>query len=143
MSPTINELTKRRRVPRFSRDPNYPPITINHSKHQLLQAVGRYTYLTAPQLTRLLYSQGSLTFVQEQLSQLYQAKYLERLYPYPTTPKGAPLAAYCLDNLGYQYLKEAGVAPEGRFRASDQGKRHPFFLRHSLAANDLLILGQR
>src|SRR5688572_9579560 len=104
------------RLPRFGRAPNYPPITINRTKHALLAAIGRFTYLSAFQAARLLYSPRSITWVQDELSQLYHAGYLERVYLYPSAPRGSGLAVYVLDNQGYKYLREAGLAPEGRFR---------------------------
>jgi hypothetical protein len=114
---------------------------INSSRHQLLVALGRYTYLSAPELTRLLYGTKILKFVMGHLSWLYNNGYAERVF-LPAKGRGRALAIYTLTNKGYSYLKQQGLEPQGRFRASEQAERRPWFLEHTLAANDLLILSE-
>src|SRR6266496_2443674 len=102
------------RIPRYFRLNSFHNIKIGQPKHQIIQAVARFQYLTAKQVTRLFYSPGSLTRVQEHLMELFQAGYLNRVYlPHLTRFRGSPLAFYHLDAKGYTYLKKQGFAPQG------------------------------
>jgi hypothetical protein len=105
--------------------------------------VGQFSYLSSFQITRLLYSQNSLKFVQHHLKELYQAGYLNRLFLPTITARGSALAVYTLDQKDYAYLKAVGQEPAGRFRASEQSEREWLFLKHTLAANDLLVLSHQ
>ncbi len=131
------------RLPRYTRADRYPPLQLGRPHCLLLGALGRFHYLSAPQLTRLLYSPGSLTYVQEHLKRLFHAHYVERVYLPTITPHGSSLAVYTLASEGIAYLKRAGLAPEGRFRPSEQAHREWLFLRHTLEANELLISAHR
>src|SRR4051812_49148586 len=102
-----NRRVGRIRLPRFERVARFRPVTIGRPKHLILAAIGRYHYLSAPQLTRLLYADGSLTFVRHHLMELFHARFLQRLYLRTSTPHGSPLAIYALDRRGYAYLKRA------------------------------------
>lgn len=131
------------RFPRYSRIEQSPKITINKSRHRLLEAIGKFSYLSAYQLTHLLYSKGALQNVRDNLKLLYQARYVRRVYlPHLSRHRGSPLAVYCLDRLGYQYLKSHGLAPEGRFSPNENAEKEVLFLRHTQSANDLLILAR-
>jgi len=118
---------------------------VGRPKHLLLQAVGRFDYLTADQLTRLVYGSKVLNYVRDHLKELYQDRYLERLYLYPdfddpsASPYGSPLAVYCLASKGIAYLRKMGGTFPQRFNPSEQARRNNRFLRHTIEANDLLI----
>ena len=117
-------------------------MLINKTKARLLQAIGRYEYLSAVQLTKLLYG-NSLTLVQANLSELLAAQFVQALPYSPVTsvsPGGRVRRVYTLDQGGHDYLKTLGIVPAGRFRTSERAKRQPSTLIHTLAANDLLIL---
>jgi hypothetical protein len=128
-----------KRLGRYQRAENYPPITIGKSEHQLLEAVARFGYISAWQLTRLLYSPASKTFVQQKLEGLYHHAYVERIPVPPATARGGTsLPAYCLDRKGWDYLKGLGLV-EGKHKSAEAAKE-PMFLRHTLSSHDLLIL---
>ncbi|TAK30920.1 MAG: hypothetical protein EPO21_18440 [Chloroflexota bacterium] len=131
------------RLPRFRRAEGYPQIRIGRPEQLILCALGRFHFLSAPQLTRLLFSQGSLTYTREHLKRLFHAGYVQRLFLPTPTPSGSSPAIYALDKKGFGYLKALSAAPKGRFRASEQGQREWLFLEHTLAVNDLLILAER
>jgi hypothetical protein len=128
-----------KRLGRYQRAADYPPITISKPEHQLLEAIARFGYISASQLTRLLYAETSKTFVQLKLEGLYHHAYVERIPVPPTTARGGTsLPAYTLDRKGWDYLKGLGLV-EGKFKSAEAAKE-PMFLRHSLSSHDLLIL---
>ncbi len=128
-----------KRLPRYKRVENYPEIFIGRPKQAILEAVATYTYLSAPQLTRLLFAPTSLTYVRDHLKDLYQAKYLERVYLPAITPLGSSLAIYTLDTKGVKFLRSLRYSFK-RFRRSENVEKSWQFLKHTLQANDLLIL---
>ena len=134
---------QRVRLPRYQRVAGYPEIWIGRPKQLILEALGRFHYLTAPQIARLAFSPTSLSYVRQHLSELYQAGYVNRLYLPVTRPCGSPLAVYCLDRKGLAYLRRSGEVPDGRFRPGEEGERSGTGLRHTLEANDFLILAHR
>jgi hypothetical protein len=139
-SPAVSVPT---RLPRYYRVEKYPPIRIGRPKRLILEAIGKFHYLTAQQSTLLLFSSGSLTYTQDHLKELFHAGYVRRIFLPKSTPLGSSLAIYALDNAGYRYLQGLGLAPEGRFRPSEQAKREELYLEHTLAANSCLILPLR
>jgi hypothetical protein len=128
------------RLPKYHRAEGYPDVAIGRPKHLILVAIGIYHYLTAVQLARLLFSPGSLTYVRDQVKELFHSGHLARLFPPTLAPRGAYKAVYALDRRGYAYLKAQGLEPPGRFRPSENVEREWLFLRHTESANDLLIL---
>jgi hypothetical protein len=93
-----------------------------------------YPYLTAEQVTRLLYSRGSAKYVSAKLKTLTEQKYLHRLeretinYPY----------VYCLGSRGIRSLQSVGCDIP-LFHPSEHTAHKPMFLRHTLAVNEFLI----
>ena len=131
------------RLPRFHRAEDYPVIRIGRPEHRLLLGIARYQFLTSAQLTRLLYSPSSLSFVREHLKRLYHAGYVNRVFVPAVTPGGSPLPVYCLDRQGYAYAAAHDAAPEGRFRSAEQAQREWFFLRHTVSVNHFLISAEK
>jgi Replication-relaxation len=107
---------------------------------KILIALAQYEYLTAQQVTRLLYSPGSLTYVQVKLKSLGEAELVlalgGRVVNLPRI--------YTLSSDGRQYAALLGCPMGRRFRPSeeDQKGQNLFFMRHSLAVNDVLIGAQ-
>lgn len=132
----------RSRLPRYRRVDNYPPITIGRPHRAIVEAVGRFHYLSAVQITLLLYSPASLTYVLDRCKALFHSGYVRRIYLPKATPAGSSRAIYALDAKGYRYLRSWGLAPAGRFRPSEEGQREEIYLRHTLSANDFLILAR-
>jgi hypothetical protein len=129
-------------LPRYRRAAHYPPIQVGRPKQRLLEAIGRFDYLTAPQLAQLLYCPSSLTYVQDHLKQLYHAGYVRRVWIPTITPNGSSPATYTLDRKGHAWLAQQGRVLASRFRPSESAERELLFLRHTLDANALLIAAE-
>ncbi len=109
-------------------------LVITTVDETILQQFTTYPYLTAEQVTRLLYSKGSCRDVSAKLKELTEQKYLHRLeretinYPY----------VYCLGIRGISYFQSLGHDIPV-FHPSEHTTHKPMFLRHTLAVNDFLI----
>src|SRR4051794_15193287 len=85
----------------------------------ILDAFGRYYYLTATQVTRLRYAPASHTYSQARLKQLADAGYLQRLFlPRPSRTGSAPLV-YTLARAGMNALRAVGQPIERRYRPAE------------------------
>lgn len=105
----------------------------------MLVALGRYYYLTAGQLTRLLYAPSSQTYAQARLKRLADHGVLQRIFlPRPTRTGSAPLV-YTLARKGLHALAEWGSAHERRYRPAEVREASYLYLAHTLALNDILI----
>lgn len=104
------------------------------AEEKILTQFSTYPYLTVEQITRLLYSTGSSTYVSARLKTLTEQKFLHRLeretinFPY----------VYCLGIRGIRYLRQQG-SDIPKFHPSEQTQHKPLFLSHTLAVNDFLI----
>lgn len=106
---------------------------------QLLLAFWRYFYLTAAQLTRLLYSPASHTYTQARLKRLADGGYLGRIFlPRPSRTGSAPLV-YTLARKGLRALAEWGKPVMRRYRPAEVRETSYLYLAHTLALNDVLI----
>jgi len=81
---------------------------VTPAKHAILAAIGRYFHLTARQVTRLLYAEGSLTRAQALLKEIADDGYVQRLFLPRPTPHGRVPAVYTLDRLGRTHLEALG-----------------------------------
>jgi Replication-relaxation len=104
---------------------------------KILFALADFEYLTADQLTRLLYSAGSLTYVKAKLKGLIADDFIlavggRRL----NLPR-----VYTLTAKGRQFTTVLGKQPQLRFRPGEihQKAYNLFFMRHTLAVIDVLI----
>jgi hypothetical protein len=113
-------------------------VKVNRPKHLILEAVGKFQYLSAFQLARYQFSPTSLTYVQANVAELIAAGYLKKL-DLPNI-KGRPRAFYALSSKGYSYLEDPSVPTPPRFKDADEPYRNALFLLHTEAANDLVIL---
>jgi hypothetical protein len=106
-------------------------------RDKLLSALGEYTYLTARQLTDLLYKKGSLTYVKDNLKSLTDAGDVLAFGGRGTT---LPVV-YTLSGNGRRNVARLGKLRATRFRLGEtQAKAdNGYFLRHTLAVNDVLI----
>lgn len=111
-------------------------LVISPIDDAFLKAIFSYWFLTAKQVTRLLYSEGSLTSVSSRLKRLSDNGYLHRTYC-PTEFGRAPIV-YTLDRKGINYLKATGDLEDVRYRPSEVPNTH-IFMSHTLAVNDILI----
>ena len=113
-------------------------MKVNRPKHLIIEAVGKFQYLSAFQLARYQFSPTSLTYVQANVAELITAGYLKKL-GLPKI-KGRPRAFYTLSPKGYSYLEDPSLPTPPRFKDIDEPYRNALFLLHTEAANDLVIL---
>jgi hypothetical protein len=108
---------------------------------RILRAIGRYHFLTATQVTRLLYRPGSKRDVEKRLAGLVKRGYLLALPGY--SQRGRPPAIYTLDRQGRGYVEGLGIPVRARFRPAElRALKFPFH-DHTLALNDVLIALER
>lgn len=115
------------------------PFVLKPHHERILYALYRYHFLTVEQVTRLLYSKGSLTSVRALLALLAKHDYAMHLYLPRPTPTGSVPKIYTLARRGINYLKKQGYDIPTRFHPSEQEEKSYLFLRHTLAVNDFLI----
>jgi hypothetical protein len=102
-------------------------------------ALERYAFLTANQLTRLLYAPGSRSYAQARLKRLADAGYLQRVFlPRPTRTGSAPLV-YTLARKGHRALEAWGSTARRRNRPAGARAASYLHLLHTLALNDFLL----
>jgi hypothetical protein len=108
----------------------------------VLQALQRYYCLTSRQLCRLLYSRGSLTYIQSRLKSLVGAGYVERVWMPKRGPSGSSPAVYVLARRGLNHLKRLGAQIDRRHRPAERGRLSYLFLAHTIELNDFLIAAE-
>jgi hypothetical protein len=104
---------------------------------KIIIALSEFDYLTAHQLTRLLYSPSSLKYVQELLKALMDALLVTFV-----GGKAVNLPrVYTLSGTGRHYAASLGAPKTRRFRPSEEAEkgRNPYFLKHTIAVGDVLI----
>jgi hypothetical protein len=114
------------------------PAQTRKGMEQIVRALAIFVYLTAEQLTRLLYSKGSLTYVKATLKSLVDLGFAVtvggRVVPLPLiyrlTGEGRSFASIVLESPTVK-----------RFRPSEEREKagNLSFIRHTLAVNDVLI----
>lgn len=106
---------------------------------QILLALSRYQYLTARQVCRLLYSPGSLTYVQTRLKSAVHRGYFGRTFLTRVDPTGSSPAVYYLATKGRKLAESHGAHLPTRFRPVEE-KSHAFlFLAHAVEVADFLL----
>lgn len=117
------------------------PLT--EADQAILRAVGRYHYLTAAQLSRLLYPKLSdeNRYSQRRLKRLADGKYLLRLRALPMPRYGSPPHIFTLGRRGRAYLTDLGLSLPSYYRPSEEAAAasNNLFMQHTLAAIDVLI----
>jgi Replication-relaxation len=109
----------------------------SHPMEKIMLALADFEYLTAEQLTRLLYAQGSLTYVKAKLKTLVEADFI---MPLGGRNHNLP-RIYTLKVKGRQFTTMLGKPTELRFRPGEVHEKayNLFFMRHTLAVIDVLI----
>jgi Replication-relaxation len=117
------------------------PVAIRKAWEKIIIALAEFDYLTAAQITRLLYSPSSLKHVQEQMKLLVDADYVLTL---GGRTVNLPLI-YTLSSTGRNVASILGAATGKRVRPSEEADkgRNPYFLKHLMAVTDVLIGAQR
>src|SRR5918996_2633852 len=104
---------------------------------KILAALAEFEYLTAEQITKLLYAPSSLSHVRKHLRLLVAGGFV-----FPLGGKAVHLhLLYTLSGVGRTYAAALGTSPRKRFRkGEEQEKGHnPYFLKHTIAVIDVLI----
>jgi hypothetical protein len=115
------------------------PDILTPVDEKIIQTVYKYHLVTVEQVTRALYSKGSITTVRARLAHLAALHYLLS-FNLPT-PRGKRPKIYTIARPGLNHLKTLGVDVNPRFRPNeiaDLEKNLPY-LKHTLAVNDVLI----
>jgi len=112
---------------------------IRKPRRAILNALADYYYLTADQLTRLLFSEGSLTYVQTQLRELVAEALVEKTLPPKQTVYGRSPFVYRLSRKGRLLAKNLGIAVPKRYRSLAESTHKSYPLSHILAVNEFLI----
>jgi hypothetical protein len=104
---------------------------------KILIALAEFDYLTTAQLTRLLYSEKSISFVRKKLAALTHAGFVLAL---PRRSVTLP-RVYTTTSTGSAYAAALGRQDARRVRPADERDkaRNLLFLEHSLAVSDVLI----
>jgi hypothetical protein len=113
------------------------PLHPLKGSEKTLVALAEFDYLTASQLTRLLYAPSSHAHVRKQLNALVAAGFVIPLVGrFVTMPR-----LYTLTGTGYSYAAALSVTQEHRVRpAEEQEKAHNlYFIQHTIAVTDVLI----
>jgi protein involved in plasmid replication-relaxation len=104
---------------------------------KILVALAVFGYLTADQITRLLFAPSSLSYVRKLLKHLATGSFV-----LPLAGKAMNLpVVYTLSGVGRTYAAALGAAPRKRFRQSEEQEKghNPYFLKHTIAVTDVLI----
>ncbi len=118
-------------------------LTIHRADHDVMAAIWRHQCMTALQVTKLLFSVTSLTWVQTKLKRLTEAGYLVRSQIPVKLVEGRPPLYYGLAERALGHLASYGVAVPERARPYRVRHYSDPFIAHLLAVNELLIAGQR
>jgi hypothetical protein len=114
-----------------------PPV----GSAKILLALARFDYLTAEQVTRLLYAASSLAFVRKKLKSLVAE---ELIFVLGGRAVNLPVL-YTLSGKGRHYVSQLGTPATKRFRPAEEREKaaNAFFLRHTIAVTDVLIAACR
>jgi hypothetical protein len=116
-----------------------PPDAIGKPGLAILESLSIFYCLTAEQLTRMLYSKGSVTYVRDNLRQLKKAELTEEMVPKKQVRFGTAPLVYRLSGAGRLELKKQGYPISTRYRAIEERLHKGDPLTHTLAVNDFLI----
>jgi hypothetical protein len=111
------------------------------ASEKILSALLEYDYLTAQQLTTLLYIAGSLTYVRAKLRSLVAAKLVFAL----AGKSAGLLRVFTPTGKARAYTSNFTMSPAPvRFRPSEEREKadNLFFIKHTLAIRDVLIAAQ-
>jgi hypothetical protein len=113
------------------------PMQLRKAWEKIISALAQFDYLTAAQVTRLLYAPTSLTHVQEQMKLLVDASLVITL---GGKALDLPLI-YALSGTGRQYAYSLGAPARTRFQPSEvvDAGHNPYFLKHTMSVIDVLI----
>ena len=115
------------------------PLILTPRHEQILRAIQEYRYATAQDITNLLFSKGSLTYVRHLMSALaggkdQQARHYLYRFPFPTGSAGNRERIFTLGALGRNFLaNELGMPVDWYFRPYKSNRlSHSHVLHHVL-----------
>lgn len=116
---------------------------IGEADIEILKAINNFQYMTADQISRLLYPLCSdqNRYSQRRLRRLADAEYLLRLRALPTPRYGSAPFVFTLGHKGRRFLDKLGVNVPSYFRPSEEREKaenNPF-MKHTLQTIDVLI----
>ena len=113
------------------------PLNMTKRLADILIALALFDYLTARQVTRLLYAEGSFTYVTTQLKVLVESGLVLTIGGRGTS---LPLI-YTLTGKGRSVASNLSGELPRRFRPAEAREKqtNTYFMRHLLAVNDVLI----
>jgi hypothetical protein len=112
-------------------------VNTRKGSEKILVALAEFDYLTATQITRLLYAPSSHAHVRKQVNTLVASGFVlplaGRLVIMPRV--------YTLTETGYAYISALEITVRKRVRPSEERDkaRNLFFLEHTIAVSDVLI----
>jgi hypothetical protein len=113
------------------------PVNTLKGAEKILVAISEFDYLTAEQVTRLLYKETSRAFVRKKLRALVTQGYVLTL---GGRAVNLPLI-YTFTSRGRTYAGMLGEQSRKRFCPSEEKEKSEnfFFMKHTLAVTDVLI----
>jgi hypothetical protein len=122
---------------------NQPAYVIKEADQPILIALSRFHYLTAKQVSRLLYPNlhDNGRYAQRLTQRLVDGGYVLRLHALPMPIYGQAPHVFTLARSGREYVRGLGVSVEPYFRPSVERRmaENTPFMKHRLAAVDVLI----
>jgi hypothetical protein len=135
-------------TPRAAPKPKPTPLILTPKDEGCLLALARFRFLTAQEITHLLYSKGSLTYARARLSALAGNKDvtdedLTNDYPlwrvsYPTGKRGNQERIWCLSATGARIVERLGHTLPFRLKRSKLTFSHSSLL-HDLSRNRFVV----
>src|SRR3954454_23147054 len=127
---------------------NQPAYVIKEADEAILLAFARFHYLTAAQVSRLFYPtmRDRNREAQRRIKDLADAGYILRLGgALPQQQYGRRPNVCALSDKGRKYAQELGVPVKPYFRPQEERRAYQNFpfIRHTLAAIDVLIAAER
>jgi hypothetical protein len=124
-----------------------PTYVIREADEAILLALARYHYLTAAQISRLLYPRMNdrNREAQRRAKNLEDAGYILRIGALAKPQYGSRPMVCTLSDKGRKYVQALGATVRPYFRPSEEKRayRNFPFMRHALASIDVLIAAER
>ena len=112
-------------------------LPLSPREEEIVKAVYEYRFATAQDITHLLLSKGSLTYVRGRMTALsggrdYQERQLLFRFPLPTPSPGSRERVYTLGASGRELLASMGLSVDWYYRPSQTGRLNRSHLLHQL-----------
>jgi hypothetical protein len=118
-----------------TRQDSPPPPTPRDNR--FLEEIYFHRYLTSEQMNELLYSPGTFSTTKARLNKLERLGYVQVVRK-DFTRQGLPFI-FTLGGRGMRYLTRFGFKPRPYFRPSEEVEKSDYFLRHTMAVNNIFV----